>query len=150
MSLALKYGMKKKMAKGGMADKACDAHGAMGCQMCDGGMMAEGGMVGEEMESGYEKMPAPSAEDDAGDDGSEGIVDRIMKRFAKGGMVANDSMPIADDESAEFDELAKDDTKSSDYVDDGPGDEEEDKDREDIVGRIMKSRDKKGKMPRPA
>ncbi len=83
------------------------------------------------------------------------MIDRIMrKHFSKGGMVANDDEPIADGEPAQYDELAKDDhlefhdtgANSGDEI----GDAQEDDDRKDIVSRIMRSRSKKDRMPRPA
>lgn len=133
MSMAMKYGLMKrqKMAEGGMA---CAGAECPGCEKCKGGMMmAEGGEVKE-------------------DDGSEGIVDRIMKRFAKGGDVGE---PVADFEKNDFDYLDQadpgadaDDTGASSG--DEIGDEQEDEDRDDVVGRIMKSRAKKDRMPRPA
>lgn len=82
------------------------------------------------------------------DDGSDGIVDRIMKRFAKGGEVE----PVADFESNDFeveptgDDFSETGANSGDEL----GDEAEDDDRDDIVSRVMKSRGKKDKMPRPA
>lgn len=148
MSMALKYGMQKRMAGGGMA---CAMHGAKGCKMCHGGMMAEGGEVEEEMASGYQEMPESEAEDD---DGSDGIVDRIMKRFAKGGAVEQATPPVADSEEAEYDVLPEMEDTEADETGANSGDElddeQEDDDRKDIVSRIMKSRAKKDKMPRPA
>lgn len=129
--MAIKYGLMKR------AKKACMGDECPGCPKCKGGMMAEGGMAEDGMMNGD-------------DDGREGLVDRIMKRFSKGGEVANETMPMADAEPAEFDDLVKDDDEESDYVDDGPGDMQEDEDRDDIVGRVMKSRKKKDRMPRPA
>ena len=126
MSMAVKYAMKKRAAK---MSEGCMEHGTPGCAMCYGGKMAEGGEV---------------------DDGSEGIVDRIMKRFSKGGEVANDTPVTADFEDNQFDDLVKDDNEETSYVDDGPGDMQEDDDRHDIVSRIMRSNKKKDRMPRPA
>lgn len=86
------------------------------------------------------------------DDGSDGIVDRIMKRFAKGGAVE----PVADFEKNDFDvmDTEMDPGTDADYTGansgDEIGDEQEDDDRKDIVGRIMKSRSKRDRMPRPA
>ncbi len=133
MSLAMKYAMKKKMGK------ACKGADCPGCAMCKGGqMMAGGGMMG----------------DDDEDDGSEGIVERIMKRFAKGGAVEQDTPPVADFEENDFDVLpGMEDTEADETganSGDEIGDEAEDDDRKDIVKRIMKSRGKKDRMPRPA
>ena len=131
MSFAMKYAMKKRMAKGGIAE----------CMACKGGMcMEHGGQVEE---------PA------AGSGFSDDMVDRIMKhQYSKGGMVANDTPPVADFEENEFDDLVlRDDldfhetgSNSGDLI----GNDQEDEDREDILNRIMKSRAKKDRMPRPA
>lgn len=145
MSMAMKYAMKKRMGKG----MPCDEHGEPGCGMCHGGMMAEGGMVEEEEASGYQAPPRPEA-----DEGEEGIVDRIMKRFAKGGAVEQDTPVMADFEDNDFDVLpGMEDTEADETgknSGDEIGDEQEDDDRKDIVSRIMKSRSKKDRMPRPA
>src|SRR3954467_265687 len=99
MSMAIKYGLMKRAQKA----NTCDDHGMPGCEMCHGGMMAEGGFVGEEEESGYQEMPKPMAEDEDGDMDDD-LVGRIMKsRFAKGGMVKGE--PEADFESNDFDVL---------------------------------------------
>ncbi len=150
MSLAMKYGM---MNRDGAA---CMAHGTKGCGMCHGGKMAEGGFVEEEEETGYGEMPKPSAEDEDGDmdGGEEGIVDRIMKRFAKGGAVANDTPPVADFEENDFDVLPGMEDTEADETGANSGDElgdaQEDDDRDDIVKRVSKSWKKKDRMPRPA
>lgn len=88
---------------------------------------------------------------------SDDLVDRIMaKRYSKGGMVANggedDFEDMADSKPNEFDYLALEDTLEP-HIDEDfneHGDEQEMMDRHDIVARIMKSRMKKDKMPRPA
>lgn len=153
MSMALKYGLMKraqKMAMGG----TCSEHDMTNCQMCKGGMMAEGGFVGEEEASGYEAMPMPKAEDNDGDmdGGEEGIVGRIMKRFAKGGEVGE---PVADFEKNDFDAMDEMDVGTdADYTGANSGDEvgneENEEEERDVVSRIMKSRSKKDKMSRPA
>lgn len=151
MSMAMKYAMQKRSKKMGAP---CDEHGEMGCGMCHGGKMAEGGFVEDEEASGYQAMPEPDEDDDGDDDGSNGIVDRIMKRFAKGGAVANDTPPEADFEENDFDVLPEMEDTEADETGansgDEMGDKQEDEDRHDIVGRIMKSRSKKDRMPRPA
>lgn len=146
MSMAMMYALKKRAKKMGAP---CEEHEAYGCEMCRGGeAMAEGGMVGEEEASGYQPFPDPE------EAGEEGIVDRIMKRFSKGGEVANDTPPIVDAEPAEYDDLVLDDglemSETGANSGDELGDEQEDEDRRDIVGRVMKSRAKKDKNPRPA
>ena len=135
MSLATGYAMKKRMSK-------CAAHGADGCEMC----MADGGFVGKEKASGY--MPPPEPEADMGE---EGIVDRIMKRFAKGGEVE----PAADFESNDFDYLDQmpldhEADETGENSGDEIGDEAQDERDDDVVARAMKSRPKKDRMPRPA
>lgn len=123
-SLAIAYSMKRKAKK-----------------------MASGGMIEQE------------AEDYADDDGDEGLdmVGRAMKRYSKGGQVANDvGVAEADDMPAEYDDLVlrDDDMESADYTGANSGDElgnaAEDEDRSDIVARVMRSRSKKDRMPRPA
>lgn len=145
MSMATKYAM---MKRGGMC-----AHGGEpgNCKMC----MAEGGFVEEEKDSGYGAMPMDSEtmEGDLTDD----MIDRIMAKrmMSEGGEVANDDSPIADEKSAQFDDLVKDDELESGYTGENSGDEigdeQEDKDRDDMIERIMKQRAMKAsKMPRPA
>jgi hypothetical protein len=87
------------------------------------------------------------------------MVDRVMrKRYSKGGMIANggddDLDQMADGDPNNFDDLALRDHLESSYTGknsgDELGDEQEDEDRHDMVARIMKSRAKKDRMPRPA
>ncbi len=138
-NFALAYALKKrakKMAGGGM----CAAHGMEGCEVCvDDGADAE----------------APISDDEI--DGAEGdedmdMIGRIMKqRFSKGGMVANDTDMSTDAEPNEFDELVLDDDLEGSYPGSQEiGNEQEDQDRDDIISRIMRSRSKKDRMPRPA
>jgi hypothetical protein len=80
------------------------------------------------------------------------------QHYSHGGEVSNSDLPIADDMPAQYDDLHLDDKLDDDgkaeYTGknsgDELGDEREDHDREDIVSRIMKSRSKKDRMPRPA
>lgn len=79
------------------------------------------------------------------------IVDHIMKKrqaMAEGGEVE------ADDMSSDFDvmdeEPLPESTNSGEADGDSLGNAAEDEDRSDIIARIMKSRSKKDKMPRPA
>lgn len=136
-SLAMAYGMarKKKMAEGG------------------------------EMASGYlpEPLEHPAmnemalSEDDKNINQTADMVARIMAKrqaYSEGGMVANDTPPMADSEPADYDDLALDDhlegkDSGSDEGDD-LGNQQEAEDRADIVSRIMRSRSKKDRMPRPA
>lgn len=122
----MQYAMKKKMAKPSQPAAAPIKPMAM----------AEGG---EANGSGF----------------SDDMVSRIMKhRYSEGGMVANDTPPIADEMPADYDDLAlRDDLEMSETganSGDEIGDDQEDEDRDDIVKRVMKSRAKKDKMPRPA
>lgn len=117
-----------------------------------GEKMAEGGMIEcDEKASGYDH---PEAEGD--------MVARIMKKregmYSEGGMIANggqdDLDNMADGRANEFDDLALRDDLEFGYngknSGDERGDEQEDHDREDIVARIMRSRAKGDRMPRPA
>jgi len=89
------------------------------------------------------------------------IVDRIMskrQKMSEGGVVANEGEDeldqLADSRPNEFDDLVLDDhleSKNSGAVDgDNLGNDQEDKDRADIVARIMRQRSMKHRMPRPA
>ena len=133
MSMALKYGMMKRAKK-----------------------MAEGGFVMEEKRSGLPEETIPEDKDNAAADAEDqDMVERIMlKRYSEGGMVANRTPITADFEDNEFDDLVKDDELESSYTGansgDEIGDEQEDEDRRDIVSRIMRSRAKGDRMPRPA
>lgn len=98
-------------------------------------------------------------------DDEQGLVDRIMHkrekglagldRYSQGGKVANDvgTGQEADKNPNQFDDLVLDDDLYSTYGDDAGddlGNDQEDEDRKDIVSRIMASRKKKDKNPRPA
>lgn len=94
----------------------------------------------------------------------EDMVGRIMKQrqmsYSEGGKVANQEHGENNNELAgfspnEFDDLVlRDDLESHYGDDDNAGDsldnKQEDEDRSDIVARIMASRKKKDKLPRPA
>lgn len=88
-----------------------------------------------------------------------GRVDRIMKKrhmMSEGGMMANDDGKgaAADHDPNEFDDLVLDDHLSMHETGANSGDElgneQMDHDNDDIVSRIMKSRAKKDRNPRPA
>lgn len=135
MSLAAGYAMKKRNAK-------CMAHGAEACGEC----MAGGGFVSQEKASGY-----------SAGTGEDGIVDRIMQRFAKGGeaTMGRDVVPDADGESADFDYLDQmSEDMDADETGENSGDEDGDKrlddDEDDVVKRAHASWKKKDKNPRPA
>lgn len=81
------------------------------------------------------------------------IVSKAMaKRMAKGGVVSNDDEDRdVEFEKDEFDDLEKDDhLEASDSGSDEIGDERLEDDDRDIVSRVMKSRRKGDRMPRPA
>jgi len=107
------------------------------------GAYAEGGQITDNKESAAHELD---------------MVGRIMKQrqrmYSKGGEVANDTPPMADSESDDFDYMAQHDGLESSYSGANSGDElgdaQEDHDRADIVARVMKSRRLKDKMPRPA
>lgn len=145
-SLAIAYAMKRrgnKMAHGGVVDgyeSSCTEHCEQPCAI-------------HEQASGYENDPPEQHYAEGG------IVDRVMKKYlSEGGMVANggeddlDAMP--DGRPNEFDDLALRDDLEFNYTGansgDELGDEQEDKDRSDIVSRVMRSRAKRDRMPRPA
>lgn len=86
-----------------------------------------------------------------------GMVDRIMKarKYSQGGMVANDvGVAEADKLPAEYDDLVlRDDLEFSyDAANSGDelGSEAQDERDADMVSRIMRSRAKKDRNPRPA
>lgn len=90
-----------------------------------------------------------------------GSVERIMRKrdeqaqgYSEGGKVANQDEIVAGFDPNEFDDLHLRDDLEFNYTGANSGDEidndRENKDREDIVARIMRSRAKKDRMPRPA
>ena len=79
------------------------------------------------------------------------IVMGRAKGYSKGGVVANEHEESTDEQLNEFDDLPKDDHLEAHQ--DGSeehGDEEEDEDREEVVKKVLSSRSKKDRMPRPA
>lgn len=86
----------------------------------------------------------------------EDMIARLMHKhmMSKGGMIANDDEPIADEEPAQYDDLALDDHLSEHYTEENSGDEVGDEDQDardaDLISKIMKSRAKKDRLPRPA
>jgi hypothetical protein len=111
---------------------------------------------GEHSES-YEGNPGNS-HDEYQDTMHEDMVGRIMKqrqqRFSEGGKVANQDEEITGDMPNEFDVLHLEDNLEGHDTGANSGDElgdaQEDKDRADIVARIMASRKKKDRNPNPA
>lgn len=110
------------------------------------GAYAEGGRIGDDYQTSAHEMD---------------MVGRIMaqrqRSYSKGGRVANSGMgdldDMADGQPNNFDDLSlRDDLESSNSgANDGDdlGNAREDKDRRDIVARIMASRAKRGRMPSP-
>jgi hypothetical protein len=80
------------------------------------------------------------------------MVGKIMDRhYSKGGMVANETPPIADSMPNEFDELVltgglEDSSGPGNEI----GNEELEDEDQDVVSKILSSRKKKDRMPRPA
>ncbi len=92
-------------------------------------------------------MKKPELYAEGGEVEDDGLVARIMRKMSEGGIISNDSDPMADGESADFDDLVEDDHLEGHY----PGSEElgnakeeemEDEDRS-MVSRIMRKRSKK-------
>lgn len=75
-------------------------------------------------------------------------------KMSEGGEIANSDLPIVDDMPAEFDDLHLRDDLESSYTGKDSGDElgnsQLEEDEGDLISRIMKSRAKKDRMPRPA
>lgn len=112
--------------------------------------LAHGGGVHDKMSM------AKGASRHGGDDGHHAgdIVSRILHKYSRGGVVANEGDALASHQAKnqvrEYDDLVKDDHLEStqhDYGDD-LGDAREDHDRADIVSKIMHSLKKKDRMPR--
>lgn len=140
-SLAMAYAMKKrskKMAEGGEV------------AMDDTPMSAEERK--KRLEASMRKAFHYAKGGDVECDYDDEMVGRIMK--SRGGMIANESEPVADFEENQFDDLVLRD--SLEFSDTGAnsgdeiGDDQEDEDRKDIVRRIMRSRSKKDHNLRPA
>jgi hypothetical protein len=78
----------------------------------------------------------------------------MAKHYSEGGKLANKTEITADFEPNAFDELALEDDLEQHYTGANSGDElgndQEDEDRHDIVSKIMRSRTKRDKLPRPA
>lgn len=119
-------------------------------------LYAEGGEVDEKAEYDPVENPQPVHNMAAMIEDDDMIARIMKKRYSQGGEVANDvgEGEEADMEPNQFDDLVKDDDLEADYTGENSGDEigdeQEDDDRKDIVSRIMKSRAKKDRMPRPA
>jgi hypothetical protein len=143
MSFAAGYAMKKRAKK-----------------MCSGGdMMAEGGEVNEKAEYDPKEDPMPKDNEAANMEDAD-MIARIMhkrKMYSEGGQVANDvGIAEADKEPAEYDDLVlrDDDMEDADYDGENSGDMKGDADQDardaDTIAKVMSSRKKKDRMPRPA
>lgn len=179
MSLAIAYGMKrkhKKMADGGeVGCQESDMDKMSKSVKKAFGNYAEGGVVeeddrmlnqhgeeeigpegmDEDSKAPHERMVEHAVENQADHEDMVGhIMRQRQKHYSKGGRVANDTPISADFADNDFDDLVLRDDLDEHYTGANSGDEigndQEDKDRRDIVSMIMKSRAKKGMMPRPA
>lgn len=125
--------------------------------------MADGGFIEDEMASGDADHMGNDVKDNDDAMMEDDLVSRIMQsranQYSRGGMIANESgigklSQMADGKPNQFDDLALRDELESAYTGANSGDElgneQEDHDRNDIVARIMASRRKKDRMPRPA
>lgn len=186
MSMALKYNMKKRMAKGGHVKgvhapmdsriihaepgtseagnevRWAKAHRHSGDEKS--ARAAEKAAKGHHAEtlSELKTMPRPHGEyaegGMIGDDDDDLVMSIMKKRYASGGEVSNDTGDGMDADAMEnqFDYLVEhgDEQGDADYTGadsgDEVGNESLDKDDDDLVGSIMKSRKKKDKMPSPA
>lgn len=167
----------KKMAEGGMlTDDGYQSHGK---PEIDGDLMPAAHLKLEKKDEfvshpdshdssvGHDVMNQEGDEDEgAGDmDCIHPMVRKIMmgrmKGYSEGGKVANEESGESTDEPTmakasgnEFDDLALRDDLEFDSTGANEGDElddaQENKDRSDIIARILKSRAKKDRMPRPA
>lgn len=167
-SLALAYKMKKKekkMAYGGEMEDADsvtprpyprsqqptkdgDEKKPVGKRINFPGF-AEGGEVGAKEEDAKDLNQSKMFSD------GDMIVDRAMKKYSKGGKVANDVSDLAGFKPNEFDDLVLRDDLKSTYGEgnnsgDMSGNAQEDHDQDDIVSRVMSSLMKKDRMPIPA
>lgn len=142
MSLSTAYRMKKKMAKG--------------VQMC-----TEGGEIEKEEMGEYDPMEHPEPEENESANMEDAdMIARIMhkrKMYSKGGQVANDvGVAEADKLPAEYDDLVLRDAdmEDADYTGANSGDEKGNEAMDerdgDLISKIMRSRKKKDRNPRPA
>lgn len=109
----------------GMKKRAGQSHGSVECAP-DGGAMEDADMIARIMHK--------------------------RKEYSQGGMVANDvGVAEADKLPAEYDDLVlRDDLEDTSGPGNEIGDETLDDEEADVVSKIMSSRKKKDRMPRPA
>lgn len=166
-SLAIAYAMKrkaKKMAMGGevegyQPDYKYREHPDLRDHEKDSGFVDH---EGDDVKMDHAAMMEDDKDINQHGDMDGELVDRIMMKrqmMAEGGVVADegeDELSHLDDgKDNDFDYLSSgdlDDSTTNSGAADGDflGDKQEDEDRRDIVARIMKSRAKKDRLPRPA
>lgn len=173
-SLALSYALKKKakkMAEGGHVDEIASGyvdHEGNDVKHNHMAMMEDDRDLNQHGE--YEEGPQGEMYADGGqitdnyqsEDHEMDMVGKIMKQrqmmYSKGGMIANggeDELDeMADGQPNNFDDLSLRDDHEFSYTGKNSGDEigdaRQEKDDHDLVARIMNSRRKKDRMPRPA
>lgn len=161
----------KKMAEGGQIEdnyqSSCNEHCESPCMVHEQAEPMEHSLPPDppHSEGRYMSLNQHGASDEGeGDmDSIHPLIKRIMmgraKGYSEGGKVANEDHGPKDSRLAgfdqnEFDDLSLRDDLSGGYTGENSGDElgnsQEDSDRRDIVSRIMKSRAKKDRMPKPA
>lgn len=124
-------------------------------------LMAEGGEASLDPQENQDEGTLSKIKGDLGyAEGGEvdPMIHKIMmgrsKGYSEGGKVANDTEMEAGFMPNDFDDLALRDDLEGGYTGENSGDElgneQEDMDREDIISRLMRSRAKKDRMPRPA
>lgn len=159
--LAMAYAMKKRMAKGGDVRK--DDLVVLKEAMSKPALSKEehemrGKVVHRTNAEELRNSPRPLKGLAHGGDVEDSMCDRIMKKrmMSEGGMVANDdhAFEYEFDEPNNFDDLSRrddlEDSETGANSGDELGNETEDHDRSDIVERILRSRMKKDRNPRPA
>lgn len=89
-----------------------------------------------------------------GRSGHDGMVDRIMSKYSEGGRVANEDEDDTDFKENEFDVMPEEDHLEEHETGANSGDElgdhDEDEREGDLVSRIMRSRSKRDRNPKPA
>lgn len=125
--------------------------------MAEGGEMIDDNDEMDMISRIMQKRRQPEAEMEGPLEESD-LTSRIMHKrsqmYSEGGRIANEQHHFADESPNDFDDLAlRDDLEFHDTganSGDELGDSREEHDRSDIVARVMASRRKKDRMPRPA
>lgn len=159
MSMAVAYGLKKRQ------------RGESPCEACRGGTCTKHYAEGGETKPPDGGVPGVEILVPMGDKPSGGsdYMGKMMggNGMAHGGLVEDDeelikrimnkrnaTPPITDEEPAEYDDLVLRDDLHADYTGANSGDEHgnktHDEEDKDIVSRVMRSRAKKDRNPRPA